>query len=759
MSLSPTRLPLAVLLLSSALCACSAGTGLTPPGADQRATDNPFATAAAADAAPRYRLANGCYRLITAEGRGHVSAFDDGSLAVIGSDAPAATPFFMKPTGLGHYVIYGPQGRYLTLAASAEDLATGLEGLVSQLGFTASGVGDLLELTPSVAPAADLVNALGDVVSGLGGSLAAVLTAGDRSLVMQTTPVDGSEWTVLESAQDGVFRVENRLTGDPLLPHTGGSGFRFIGTSGCQPYPEAALNATGTPFAGTRPDGTVFGYAETHMHLGGTEMFGGKLGYGRPFHKFGIPHALGDCAVHHGPGGVLGALDTAVDPEQGLPPHQTEGWPHYPDWPSWGSQIHHQTYYRWLERAWMGGLRLMVNHLVSNEGLCLIWPVKGTDCNEMENIELQRQLTLDLQDYIDAQAGGPGKGFFRIVYSPFEARQAIEAGQMAVVLGTENEKIFNCGEFLDQPDCSVADIDRELARWWDRGIRAIFPIHLVDNAFGGARLTDDPFLFQLYNLANTVDTGHPYAGVPCEGPDSLAPGEAMTQSAGIFDTVLRLLNPPLPPVTGCRRNARGLTPLGEYFIHKLIDRGVMIETDHTGVLARNRIFDLAEARGVPVFSGHTGTISIADKDSDRILQTGGIISNLPDDPSPDTVAFIQDLEALYQATFGHTRGLSTGLGSDINGIHNQAPPRADASERPLQYPFRSWDGQVTFDRQTTGERVFDLNTDGVAHYGLYPDYIADMQMQPGGEQALRYLFRSAEGYLQAWERVWAAAQP
>ncbi|MDX1496425.1 MAG: hypothetical protein R3352_02620 [Salinisphaeraceae bacterium] len=411
----------------------------------------------------------------------------------------------------------------------------------------------------------------------------------------------------------------------------------------------------------------------------------------------------------------------------------------------------------WLKRAWMGGLRLMMNHLVANEGLCLLWPLKGHDCNEMETMEIQRQLVLALQDYIDAQAGGPGKGFFRIVYDPWQARQVIEAGQMAVVLGTENEKIFDCGEFLDTPDCSKESIERDLAEWWDRGIRNIFPIHLVDNAFGGARLTDDPALYALYSAANAVDTGHPYAGIPCEGPDNIAPGEAETQSQSVFDSILLLFATPIPELSGCYRNARSLTPLGEYFIHRMIDNGLMIETDHTGVLARNRMFDIAEARGVPVFSGHSGIIDIAEKDSDRIIEVGGIISNLPDDPSPQALEYIQQLKALYVQIKGSDAGLATGFGSDINGIHNQPPPREDTAEDPLVYPFKSFDGQVTFERQVTGERVFDLNQDGVAHYGLYPDFIADIQRQEGGKEALGYVFKSAERYLQLWEQVWRAS--
>lgn len=326
---------------------------------------------------------------------------------------------------------------------------------------------------------------------------------------------------------------------------------------------------------------------------------------------------------------------------------------------------------------------------------------------------------------------------------------------MAVVLGTENEKIFDCGEFLDRPDCSQESIERDLADWYDRGIRAIFPVHLVDNAFSGSRINEDPALNVLYSLANTVDTGHPYATVGCEGPDNLAPGEATLESRSIFDTVLLLFTnpPPAPPLTGCQRNARGLTPLGAFFVNRLIDYGVWIETDHIGVLGRNGILDIAMQRGAPVFSGHTGEVSAQVRDSDRILQSGGIISQLPDSTSTDAIAFINDLVALHTELFGNADSVASGLGSDINGLHIQARPREDVGEKPLVYPFTSFDGQVRFDRQVSGQRVYDMNTDGVAHYGLLPDYLADMQLQPGGERALQVIFRSAEAYLQRWQRV------
>ena len=91
-----------------------------------------------------------------------------------------------------------------------------------------------------------------------------------------------------------------------------------------------------------------------------------------------------------------------------------------------------------------------------------------------------------MQDYIDAQEGGPGHGWFRIVTSPAEARDVIRAGKMAVVLGIETSNLFDC--FLvpapqSIPPAREADVVATLDRYYDRGVRAIFPVHKYDNAF------------------------------------------------------------------------------------------------------------------------------------------------------------------------------------------------------------------------------------------------------------------------------------
>ena len=93
-----------------------------------------------------------------------------------------------------------------------------------------------------------------------------------------------------------------------------------------------------------------------------------------------------------------------------------------------------------------------------------------------------------------------------------------------------------------------------------------------------------------------------------------------------------------------------------------------------------------------------------------------------------------------------------GFGADSNGLHSQPGPRgADAPGR-VTYPFRSLDGRVTFRKQRSGQRVYDVNVDGVAQYGLHADWFRDLA-NVGGRRFARDLFRGAEAYLQTWERA------
>ena len=92
------------------------------------------------------------------------------------------------------------------------------------------------------------------------------------------------------------------------------------------------------------------------------------------------------------------------------------------------------------------------------------------------------------------------------------------------------------------------------------------------------------------------------------------------------------------------------------------------------------------------------------------------------------------------------------------GVSNHSPGQIDTDvANPVTYPFKV--GGVTIDKQRAGQRVYDINADGVAQYGLYPDWIqdltkvADSQKRGDGAKIEDDLARGAEAYLQMWERA------
>ena len=98
----------------------------------------------------------------------------------------------------------------------------------------------------------------------------------------------------------------------------------------------------------------------------------------------------------------------------------------------------------------------------------------------------------------------------------------------------------------------------------------------------------------------------------------------------------------------------------------------------------------------------------------------------------------------------------TPFGSDINGLHSQPVPRAGAAGNPVRYPFRSCDGGSLIYQQRSGTRLYDVNADGVDHYGLYPDWIEDLRLV-AGPQIVADMANGAEAYLQMWARAEQAA--
>ncbi|GGO74453.1 hypothetical protein GCM10012276_22510 [Nocardioides deserti] len=582
-----------------------------------------------------------------------------------------------------------------------------------------------------------------------------LLYAKDRTFVTAggeraARPSAATVWTARKQGNRFTFR-----NGSGALRIGSASSFTLTRTAGCSAYPESQIDVVGGPHAGVTPFQEVRGYVDAHTHGMAFEFLGGQAHCGRPWHEYGAPYALVDCPDHTLTGGYGGVLESVLS---GTPNHDPVGWPTFKDWPAPNSLTHEGTYYRWMERAWRGGQRLFVNLLVENNQLCQLYPLKRNSCDDMDSVRLQAKQMYRFQDYIDAQFGGPGKGFYRIVKNPWQARKVINAGKMAVVMGIETSVPFGCTMKLGIPACNAADIDRQIAEVHRMGVRQMELVNKFDNALSGVA-GDAGAIGPLVNAANFLETGTFWDMRHCDPADGESHDNNQVAvpdiTAGVQDALfgaiasLGLPTVPLPlypPPDHC--NNRGLSTLGEHTIETLAKKKVLFDPDHMSVKARRQSMDQIEEMG---YSGVLSSHSWSTPDTyPRIYEAGGFIAPY----AGDSTGFVEKWRRhVGWADRRYYWGI--GFGADINGLGAQGAARGANVKNKVTYPFRGLGG-VTIKKQRAGKRVYDINVDGVAQYGLYPDWVEDLRKVAGrdGADIVDDMARGAEAYLQTWERAY-----
>lgn len=709
----------ALVVLGFSASATGAEPGVTPdvvgPQTADEQRDEPSPSLTTADMQrdradiprDRYAMAGGCYGLQDPQSGDWVRK--QGSAYVVDAASLAdATPIYFQATDLGEYLLMDADGEFLTRKA----------------GVSAAGA-------PSVK----------------------------------------AEWNVTEDFVFGKPGAALQSGQDRALTLGAGSTFTPELREGCAEWPEVEVNVEGQPFAGLSPIQEVRGFIDDHIHQITYNFLGGGVHCGRPWHKYGVTKALRDCPDHIAAGGISPA-ETILS---GTSKHDTGGWPTFEGWPKPYSLTHESVYYKWVERAWRGGQRMFVNLMVENEVLCTVYPNLGDPvatvnkrCKDMATITEQAQAMHDLERYIDAQWGGPGKGWFRIVASPAEARAVINRGKMAVVLGTESSDIFDCSKISAVSEvltglglnaanpltCTRADIDAGLDKLQDMGVQQMVITHKFDNAFSGVK-GDAGTNGIVTNIGNFLQSGSFIKMKQC--PEGVGPDNPQLSFADLDPQQAKRLDPLLNVVAGLALpialplypspphcNARGLTRLGEYMVRAMAQRNMILDVDHMSARGRDSALDILEELDYPgVISSH----SWADPQAlPRVYSLGGFVGPY----GGGSAGFVDKWQQMREFMDGkYYFGL--GFGIDMNGLGPQGEPRGADVANPVTYPFDTMTG-VTVDQQVSGEKVYDINTEGVAHYGLLPDWIQDMR-QIAGDDIVQDLLKGSEAYLLTWERA------
>lgn len=591
--------------------------------------------------------------------------------------------------------------------------------------------------------------------------------------------------------------------------------FAFEATQGTKAFPEAdtnvnILSSTGstiTPeYALSRPGvgENIIGYADTHAHINHNLGSGQATFAGEAYNPLGIEQALADCSGNHGNGGIFDLWGKLVD---GAGSHDTGGYPNFNYWPTSYSTNHQQTYYKWLERSWLAGQRVLVQQCVNNKTLAQITntlpPYKNGPTDDMVVAELQIQNIYSMQDYIDAQCGGPGKGWFRIVKDSKEARQVISEGKMAVFLALELDTVFGADKDyiglyeagqITKAECDtrLANIESQLTKFYNLGVRSIFPVHALNNGFAGAQV----YQGELFSIMNYMQTGDFYQPEVSSNPR-------------VF---YKQPKAELPAEAQGHANTQGLSRTGEWFIQKLIEKRFVIEVDHMSDKTFNTALDMLWEEKYPgIIASHTRILDMFEPEDAaweqmdiprmiKIMQLGGIISPMLWETMDkhqlcvsDYLSYMIELskggtpsygildKSEYQAyggpykvptTWYNTNSdtsddiiLGIPFGSDVNGAcmlpnFDRFPGvfsnvNYDDGSFQALYPgvYSSEVEKVLFGRQVTGNRTFDVNGNrGVAHYGLIPDLLKRLESRPDIVN-LNATFNSAEAYIRMLERV------
>jgi microsomal dipeptidase-like Zn-dependent dipeptidase len=544
------------------------------------------------------------------------------------------------------------------------------------------------------------------------------------------------------------------------------------------------------------------GFADLHAHPMVNLGFGGKLVHGgldvgslltidadcnHNVRAKNIAQALDrDNGTHGGYsiGGILGlgsnpcgdifrnAIHGALQEgnHAAVTPDNAVGFPSFKDWPLWNDITHQKMWVDWIRRSYDSGQRVMVALAVNNYTIAA--GVSGPGDGPTDD-----KASADLQIAEIARFVARHNDFMEVALTPADLRRIVALNKMAIVLGVE---IDNIGNF-NQVGVSGQMISNEVQRLYDEGVRYIFPIHLIDNKFGGTAVYQDVF-----NLSNYHVTGKWWdlqcgeAGERIYHQFIKKDFELPLAAAKVVKLKIDFARePPDPPKCGGQghKNKLGLTSMGDQAISEMMARGMLIDIDHMSQLAANATLDKAGKvpGGYPLVSGHNQMRSASGEPNEnnrtpdqlnKIAALGGMFGLGSD--AVTAAGYLNDYLTASQSMVIASKGLvprhqvvgRVAFGTDLNGLVRGPRPvvaldfttadLAKASQIKACYD-RIYNS--SFVMSETGDKKWNYCTAGVAHYGMLADFLKDMYGMDRGADLRANIMANAEMFARMWEKA------
>jgi microsomal dipeptidase-like Zn-dependent dipeptidase len=447
--------------------------------------------------------------------------------------------------------------------------------------------------------------------------------------------------------------------------------------------------------------------------------------------------ALRELIIHNTQTGTQGAANESSD---------AHGAPDFKEWPVWNDITHQKMWVDWIHRAYLGGLRVMVALAVNNKTIGDMTSGPGdypTDDKDSADKQIAETKAFVLRH----------KDFMEVASSSADLERIVRSNKLAVVIGVE---IDNIGNFNIVNPLTNAEISAEINRLYSEGVRYIFPIHLIDNRFGGTALYED-----LFNYSNDREAGHWWAPTCAMGINyKFKSSGGVLFTAGVLAKLGAVFNAPNYPAcqTGYGQvNSLGLTPQGQFAIREMMRHGMLIDIDHMSDKSQNMTIVIAKAvpGGYPLNSGHSQLRTTGGNERNMSAvnyQAIGALHGMAALGTADMRAdqFVTNYNQMFDALSSGASGPIIAFGTDTDGMAMGMPPRSGSA---VHY-------DDNFPRSSAGTKWWDYNKDGVAHYGLIPDFLKDVHTLPapggyplsGAQLVDNNLMQGADYFLQTWQK-------